>query len=60
MKRHIRPIAPLSKGQVSGHVICPFFPWKHCCVHSTARALEHKVRVLEMEKSCRLYCSSFI
>jgi len=27
MKRHIRPIAPLSKGQVSGHVICPFFPW---------------------------------
>jgi len=24
------------------------------------RALEHKVRVLEMEQSCRLYCSSLI
>ena len=50
MKSHIRPIAPLSKGQVSGHVICPVFPWKHCWVHRV-RALEHKVRVLEMEQS---------
>jgi len=52
-------IAPLSKEQVSGHVICRFFPWKHCWVHRV-RALEYKVRVLEMEQSCRLYCSSLI
>jgi len=30
-----------------------------CWVHRV-RALEHKVRVLEMEQSCRLYCSSLI
>jgi len=30
-----------------------------CWVHR-ARALEHKVRVLEMEQSCRLYFSSLV
>jgi len=30
-----------------------------CWMHK-ARALEHKVRVLKMEQSCRLYCSSLV
>jgi len=37
MKRRIRPIAPISKGQLYGHVICRFFPWKHStvgCIYS--------------------------
>jgi len=33
------------------HVIDRFFLWKHFCVHRV-RALEHTVRVLEMERSC--------
>jgi len=56
---HPPPLLPFQKGRHLGMWFVGFFPWKHCWVHRVG-VLEHQVRVLEIEQSYRLYCSSLV